>query len=60
MPLKSFDTRGSSQYIDIPFNSPDAAALRAAFISSAWTGLANLRNKVHHETFGVGTRMERR
>ena len=56
-PLKSMDTKGSSQTPRMPFIGPSAASLKAAISSSLVQGLASSATKSTIETVGVGTRM---
>src|SRR4030042_1609917 len=56
-PLKSMETRGSSQKIRIPFHFPSAYDFKTLFTCSAVISFFNNTTKSTTETFGVGTRI---
>src|SRR6267142_4277678 len=56
LPLKSTETRGSSQNSRIPRNSALAAAFNAPFTSSVLVCFSTSITTSTNETFGVGTR----
>src|SRR4030065_1745010 len=56
-PLKSMETRGSSQKLKIPFNLPSAYDFKTLFISSGVVSFFNPTTKSTTETLGMGTRM---
>ncbi len=56
LPLKSEETRGSSQYSRIPRSGSEAASRNAALTASTVAGFSRVATKSHTETVGVGTR----
>lgn len=55
-PTTSIDTNGSSAYSKIPFNSPSAAFLKAAFTTSSVTEFGTRATKSVNDPPGVETR----
>src|SRR6266576_6162831 len=58
LPLKSTETKGSSQNESMPRSSSLAASLSARLTSSAVVCLSTSITTSTNETFGVGTRTE--
>ena len=56
LPLKSEETRGSSQYSRMPRSDSEAASRNASLTASTVVGFCRVATKSQTETVGVGTR----